>query len=102
MYEEMQNRIDKSVELGRITEEVQVQYQHKGFSQWKSSYTSRGDHDTILEVINYFVGLITGSFHKKICSDKSVIVEYPCRYWSMEEIQRRKMLKVVLCLLLFT
>lgn len=48
LYEEMENRIQTATKLGRITEEIRMK--HKGFSQW-DSYSSRLDHDTILQVI---------------------------------------------------
>ncbi|XP_021740736.1 cellulose synthase-like protein E6 isoform X2 [Chenopodium quinoa] len=48
-FEEMQHRIVTSTKLGRIPGEVHDQ--HKGFSEWKSSYTSKDDHDTILQIL---------------------------------------------------
>lgn len=48
LYEEMQRRIEISTKLNRIPEEIRAQ--HKGFSQWGDSYTSKHDHDTILQV----------------------------------------------------
>lgn len=49
MYQEMQDRIDTSTKLGRIPDEVYDE--HKGFSQWKSFYNSKHDHDTILQFL---------------------------------------------------
>ncbi|KAJ4829063.1 hypothetical protein Tsubulata_004399 [Turnera subulata] len=48
LYEEMKDRIESAARLGRIPEEVHLK--HKGFSQW-DSYTSKGDHDTILQIL---------------------------------------------------
>ncbi|GAB4845931.1 glycosyltransferase 2 [Ancistrocladus abbreviatus] len=48
LYEEMENRIEMSTKLGRISEEIRAK--HKGFSQW-DSYASRSDHDTILQIL---------------------------------------------------
>ncbi|GMH25489.1 hypothetical protein Nepgr_027332 [Nepenthes gracilis] len=48
LYEEMETRIERPIELGRIFEETQPK--HKGFSRW-DSYSSRHDHDTILEIL---------------------------------------------------
>ena len=44
----MQQRIETSTKLNRISEEIRAQ--HKGFHQWDDSYTSKHDHDTILQV----------------------------------------------------
>ncbi|KMT12991.1 hypothetical protein BVRB_4g090680 [Beta vulgaris subsp. vulgaris] len=49
LYEELQDRIETSTKLCRIPEEVHNQ--HKGFSRWKSSYTSKHDHDVILQIL---------------------------------------------------
>ena len=43
----MQKRIEESIKIGRIPE---VYDQHKRFLQWKSSFSSKIDHDTILQV----------------------------------------------------
>ncbi|GAB4845929.1 hypothetical protein Ancab_024935 [Ancistrocladus abbreviatus] len=48
LYKEMQNRIETAIGLGRISADVRAE--HKGFSKW-DSYTSRNDHDTILEIL---------------------------------------------------
>ncbi|XP_057515796.1 cellulose synthase-like protein E6 isoform X1 [Amaranthus tricolor] len=48
IYEEMQKRIEESIKIGRIPE---VYDQHKGFLQWKSSFSSKIDHDTILQIL---------------------------------------------------
>ncbi|XP_047317595.1 cellulose synthase-like protein E1 [Impatiens glandulifera] len=49
LYEDMAGKITRVTELGKIPEDVKLQH-HKGFSKW-DSYSSRRDHDTILEVI---------------------------------------------------
>ncbi|KAJ9182511.1 hypothetical protein P3X46_006497 [Hevea brasiliensis] len=48
LYEEMEDRIETAITLGRIPEEER--FKHKGFSQW-DSYSSRLDHDTILQIL---------------------------------------------------
>jgi hypothetical protein len=47
----MENRIENAAKLGRVPEEVLSK--HKGFSQW-DSYSSQRDHDTILQVCQYY------------------------------------------------
>ncbi|XP_021740733.1 cellulose synthase-like protein E1 [Chenopodium quinoa] len=49
LYEEMQTRIEMASNLSQIPEEVRDQ--HKGFSTWNDSYTSKRDHDTILQIL---------------------------------------------------
>ncbi|GLT83697.1 hypothetical protein SLE2022_019710 [Rubroshorea leprosula] len=48
MYEEMKNRIVTASRVGRISEELRST--QEGFLQW-NSYTSRRDHDTILQIL---------------------------------------------------
>ncbi|XP_010252797.1 PREDICTED: cellulose synthase-like protein E6 [Nelumbo nucifera] len=48
LYEDMRNRIETAVELGRIPEEIKGQ--HKGFWEWKSRVSKR-DHHTILQIL---------------------------------------------------
>ncbi|OAY55283.1 cellulose synthase-like protein E1 [Manihot esculenta] len=48
LYEEMKERIASATKLGRIPEEQRSK--HEGFSQW-DSYSSRLDHDTILQIL---------------------------------------------------
>ncbi|KAF2299999.1 hypothetical protein GH714_006614 [Hevea brasiliensis] len=48
LYEEMEDRIETAIQLGRIPEEER--FKHKGFSQW-DSYSSLLDHDTILQIL---------------------------------------------------
>lgn len=47
LYEDMATKIENAVKLGRIPEEVRSK--RNGFSQW-DSYSSKRDHDTILQV----------------------------------------------------
>uniref|UniRef100_A0A803MWN5 GOLD domain-containing protein n=1 Tax=Chenopodium quinoa TaxID=63459 RepID=A0A803MWN5_CHEQI len=49
LYEEMQTRIEMASNLSQIPEEVRDQ--HKGFAIWNDSYTSKRDHDTILQIL---------------------------------------------------
>ncbi|KAF8409748.1 hypothetical protein HHK36_005827 [Tetracentron sinense] len=48
LYEDMKERIEAAVELGRISEEIREQ--HKGFSEWNSK-VRKHDHQTILQVL---------------------------------------------------
>ncbi|CAL9760331.1 unnamed protein product [Musa acuminata subsp. burmannicoides] len=48
LYEEMENRIDVAVKLGRVPADQHKQ--HKGFSQWNSAITRR-DHQAIVEIL---------------------------------------------------
>ncbi|GMH25485.1 hypothetical protein Nepgr_027328 [Nepenthes gracilis] len=48
LYGEMETRISKSGNLGRVSEEIRSK--HEGFSQWESS-SSRRDHPTILKIL---------------------------------------------------
>lgn len=48
LYEEMEKRIDSTVEKGMIPKEVTDQ--HKGFSEWNSIVTKQ-DHQSIVQVI---------------------------------------------------
>ncbi|XP_020232856.1 cellulose synthase-like protein E1 [Cajanus cajan] len=48
LYEEMVKRIDDATKLGEVPKEARLK--HKGFSHW-SSYSSRRDHDTILQIL---------------------------------------------------
>ncbi|KAF5176253.1 Cellulose synthase-like protein e6, partial [Thalictrum thalictroides] len=48
LYEEMKDRIETAVRLGRIPEDIQPK--HKGFSEWTSVLSQR-DHPTILQVL---------------------------------------------------
>lgn len=43
----MERRIEDATKFGEVPKEARLK--HKGFSQW-DSYSSRRDHDTILEV----------------------------------------------------
>lgn len=54
LYQDMESRIENAAKVGQVPEEVRPKY--KGFSQW-DSYTSRRDHDTILQV-NCFLNMI--------------------------------------------
>jgi len=47
LYQDMESQIENAAKMGRVPEEVRSK--HKGFSQW-DSYSSRSDHDTILQV----------------------------------------------------
>jgi hypothetical protein len=49
LYNEMERRIEDATKLKRVPKEARLK--HGGFSQW-DSYTSKRDHDTILQV-NY-------------------------------------------------
>ncbi|KAK9734961.1 hypothetical protein RND81_04G174100 [Saponaria officinalis] len=49
LYEEMSNRIETSTTLNRIPQEILNK--HQGFSNWSASYTSKQDHDTILQIL---------------------------------------------------
>ncbi|BBH04394.1 hypothetical protein Prudu_015527, partial [Prunus dulcis] len=48
LYKYMENKIENAVKLGQVSD--QVRSKHKGFSQW-DSYSSRRDHDTILQIV---------------------------------------------------
>ncbi|XP_017434092.2 cellulose synthase-like protein E1 isoform X2 [Vigna angularis] len=48
LYQDMESRIENAAKMGRVPEEVHTE--HKGFSQW-DSYSSRRDHDTILQIL---------------------------------------------------
>ncbi|KAM5582646.1 cellulose synthase-like protein E1 [Rosa sericea] len=48
LYENMENKIENAVKLGRVSEEVRSK--HRGFTQW-DSYSSKRDHDTILQIV---------------------------------------------------
>ncbi|XP_015972841.1 cellulose synthase-like protein E1 isoform X4 [Arachis duranensis] len=48
LYDEMKKRIEDATKLGRVASEERSK--HRGFSQW-DSYSSRRDHDTILQII---------------------------------------------------
>ncbi|XP_058112682.1 cellulose synthase-like protein E1 isoform X2 [Magnolia sinica] len=48
LYEEMANRIDIAVKLGRVPREIRAD--HKGFGEWHSAVNSR-NHQTILQIL---------------------------------------------------
>ncbi|XP_027932410.1 cellulose synthase-like protein E1 isoform X1 [Vigna unguiculata] len=48
LYQDMESRIENAAKMGRVPKEVHSK--HKGFSQW-DSYSSRRDHDTILQIL---------------------------------------------------
>ncbi|RWR84935.1 cellulose synthase-like protein E6 [Cinnamomum micranthum f. kanehirae] len=48
LYQEMEDRIQSVVKLGRVNEEIQAE--HKGFSEWNSVLNSR-NHQTILRIL---------------------------------------------------
>ncbi|KAJ8644397.1 hypothetical protein MRB53_006145 [Persea americana] len=48
LYEEMEGRIESVVEVGKVSEEIQVK--HKGFFEWNSVLNSR-NHQTILQIL---------------------------------------------------
>ncbi|WVY94097.1 hypothetical protein V8G54_033185 [Vigna mungo] len=48
LYNEMERRIEDATKFGEVPKEARLK--HKGFSQW-DSYSSRRDHDTILEIL---------------------------------------------------
>jgi cellulose synthase/poly-beta-1,6-N-acetylglucosamine synthase-like glycosyltransferase len=48
LYNEMEKRIEDATKLKRVPKEARLK--HGGFSQW-DSYTSKRDHDTILQII---------------------------------------------------
>ncbi|MED6185009.1 hypothetical protein PIB30_052926 [Stylosanthes scabra] len=48
LYDDMKKRIKNQTKLGRVSSEERSK--HSGFSQW-DSYSSRRDHDTILQII---------------------------------------------------
>ncbi|GAB2226781.1 hypothetical protein Drorol1_Dr00008572, partial [Drosera rotundifolia] len=48
LYEEMEKRIERATEVGKIPKEIHMK--HQGFPQW-TSYSSRRDHDTILQIL---------------------------------------------------
>ncbi|XP_052736339.1 cellulose synthase-like protein E1 isoform X2 [Vigna angularis] len=48
LYEEMKRRVEDATKLGVPSE---ARSKHNGFSQWENSYTSRRDHDTILQIV---------------------------------------------------
>ena len=47
LYNEMEKRIEDATKLKRVPQEARSK--HRGFSQW-DSYSSKRDHDTILQV----------------------------------------------------
>ncbi|XP_058112704.1 cellulose synthase-like protein E6 isoform X2 [Magnolia sinica] len=47
LYEEMKNRVETAMKLGKIPEEIKTDY--KGFSEW-NSYISSRDHPTFLQI----------------------------------------------------
>ncbi|XP_077214534.1 cellulose synthase-like protein E6 [Tasmannia lanceolata] len=48
MYKDMENRIETTCKLGRIPEDIREE--HKGFSEWSSTTTSR-NHQSILQIL---------------------------------------------------
>ncbi|XP_058787973.1 cellulose synthase-like protein E1 [Vicia villosa] len=48
LYIEMESRIENATKLKRVPKEARLK--HRGFSQW-DSYSSRRDHDTILQIL---------------------------------------------------
>ncbi|XP_058112665.1 cellulose synthase-like protein E6 isoform X4 [Magnolia sinica] len=48
LYEEMANRIDTTVKLGRISGEIRAE--HKGFTEWQSVVNSR-NHQAIIQIL---------------------------------------------------
>ncbi|XP_058112706.1 cellulose synthase-like protein E2 isoform X4 [Magnolia sinica] len=48
LYEEMKNRVETAMKLGKIPEEIKTDY--KGFSEW-NSYISSRDHPTFLQIV---------------------------------------------------
>lgn len=57
----MESKIENAVKLGRVSEEVRSK--HKGFSQW-DSYSSKHDHDTILQVWDFYISWLTAGWSK--------------------------------------
>jgi len=51
MYQDMESRVENASKLGEVPKETYSN--HKEFSQW-DSYSSRRDHDTILQVCILF------------------------------------------------
>ncbi|XP_062078897.1 cellulose synthase-like protein E1 [Humulus lupulus] len=51
LYEEMANRIEDVTKWGQLSEEDKSKHNSFSFSDWDSSNWSRGDHDTILQII---------------------------------------------------
>lgn len=49
MYEAMTNRVDSAVSLGKVSKEYK---QHKGFSDWNSTMTSRNHHSIVQILID--------------------------------------------------
>uniref|UniRef100_A0A2N9HRR5 Cellulose synthase-like protein E6 n=1 Tax=Fagus sylvatica TaxID=28930 RepID=A0A2N9HRR5_FAGSY len=48
LYKEMENRIDKAVEMGKIPKETRDQ--HKGFLEWNSKVTKQ-NHQSIVQIV---------------------------------------------------
>ncbi|XP_077217186.1 cellulose synthase-like protein E6 [Tasmannia lanceolata] len=48
MYQDMENRIETASKLGRIADDIREE--HKGFSEWSSTTTSR-NHQSILQIL---------------------------------------------------
>ncbi|XP_057428900.1 cellulose synthase-like protein E1 isoform X1 [Lotus japonicus] len=48
LYDEMEKRIEDATKLNEVPKEARLK--HRGFSQW-DSYSSRRDHDTILQIL---------------------------------------------------
>ncbi|KAK1293095.1 Cellulose synthase-like protein E6 [Acorus calamus] len=48
LYDEMENRIEEAVKLGRVPDEIKEQ--HGGFSEWRSGANSR-DHQSIVQIL---------------------------------------------------
>ena len=51
MYQDMESRVENVSKFGKVPEETYSK--HKEFSQW-GSYSSKRDHDTILQVCIFF------------------------------------------------
>ncbi|KAK2440913.1 cellulose synthase protein E1 [Trifolium repens] len=49
LYQDMEIRVKNASKLGKVPEEAYSN--HKEFSQWDTSYSSRRDHDTILHIL---------------------------------------------------
>jgi hypothetical protein len=52
----MEIRVKNASKLGKVPEEAYSN--HKEFSQWDTSYSSRREHDTILHVSTFFMDLM--------------------------------------------
>ncbi|CAJ2640087.1 unnamed protein product [Trifolium pratense] len=84
LYNEMERRIEDATKLKRVPKEARLK--HGGFSQW-DSYTSKRDHDTILQRPQYHHNFKAGAMNSllrvsSIISNGKVILNVDCDMYS--------------------